>query len=49
VEEDTAMLALMEWTERLLEEMDRERETEILDQDGTTLTKETNDQLHRND
>jgi len=49
MEEDGAMLMLLEWVERQLEEMDKDQETELRESDGTPITKETNDQLHRND
>jgi hypothetical protein len=38
MEDDGAMLMLMEWVERQLEEMDRERETELRHSDGTPIT-----------
>lgn len=40
MEDDAAMLHLLEWCERTLEELNRERETEWRAQDGTTINLE---------
>jgi hypothetical protein len=37
MEDDAAMLSLIEWAERLLDEMDTEKPTAVLDMDGTEL------------
>jgi hypothetical protein len=38
MEDDAAMLSLIEWAERLLDEMDVERETTFRSDDGTELS-----------